>query len=985
MSSQVYTGSGATLTTKLDIFTEAVTISAWSTTSTASIAAVNREGTYTPVYVFGSEPLSISYDTYTIAETNYVGSFTPQPPCCQYTSALADDCGVCEIFGGTVQLLYWPSTSATQNGSQTNYTGTITAPPATATTLGLTLTSPSVYISFQSAFATNACGYVGQNHTGFVISMRPQDVSSVVGYVVFDYEPLNYTNLDFSEVILPLSVYEDQCFELCETIAPEEYRPYLSVPSAILNLDPAWATCQANLGGVYDPPIPLQPANSVAGVSTVAGTSRSTESVSAEPSSTPAAATPTPTASTAAETSTESQSIAGSSEYTSDSTGASSQRSTSSPSDAASTQSTTGGDPSSSDPATSANRQSSTSVNAAPTQSGNDDSGYTTGSTGVSSQRPTSSPSDAAHTQSTTGGDPSSGDPATPANQQSSTSANAAPTQSGNDDSGYTSDSTGALSQRPTSSPSDAAPAQSTASSDPSSNNPTTSIDPQSTTNADAAPMQSGDNDGSVHDPTTTPSQPSNADPDAGSGSSAGSPAITTTIGSGPAAVTVVSHGSAPSANSEQGTVSDDGVSPQGSAVAAGISAYVPSSSGSGVQAATNGVTSTIASLPTTAAAGQGGNNGYTVDGHTISAGGSPATVSGTVYSALSASSGVQIVASGFTSTSQNAATAGDIYVVAGSTLSAGGSAVATSGTVYSALPASSGLQIVAGGFTSTIQTTATAGDTYVVAGSTLFAGGSAVAISGTVYSALPSGAGVEAIGNGGTSTVSDAAVTQPSEFVVAGTTYSVGGQALVTDGTTYSVLPSGEGIQAVSGVVTRTVPAADGSALNIAQGISATPVAGSSALQGQTPAISKLADGDVVIGSNTLIPGGPAATVQGHVYSLVSDGILSVGTESTSGSSSQSVNALLDAIISVADGTVSGQPVVTSSTSSGGGLTLSAGTVLGSSSALNDGSGATSVSVAGSTASSIETSATAALVRPMSFLGLFASLGMIAGLVCLQ
>ncbi|KAI7546400.1 hypothetical protein KC331_g5645 [Hortaea werneckii] len=91
---------------------------------------------------------------------------------------------------------------------------------------GTTLTSPTVYISFETAFALDECS-------------KPVDDS------------------------------------FCSTIFTD-YRPVLSVPQQILNLDPAWSSCDVYWRGLYDPPKALQPAQVVMGPTTPAGDSRAT-------------------------------------------------------------------------------------------------------------------------------------------------------------------------------------------------------------------------------------------------------------------------------------------------------------------------------------------------------------------------------------------------------------------------------------------------------------------------------------------------------------------------------------------------------------------------------------------------------------------------------------------------------------------------------------------------------------------------------------
>lgn len=67
---------------------------------------------------------------------------------------------LCTIYGGTVQLLYWPisATTSAANGSIANTTLSPTVAEGSTTVYeGYTLVSPSVYISFATAYALNDC------------------------------------------------------------------------------------------------------------------------------------------------------------------------------------------------------------------------------------------------------------------------------------------------------------------------------------------------------------------------------------------------------------------------------------------------------------------------------------------------------------------------------------------------------------------------------------------------------------------------------------------------------------------------------------------------------------------------------------------------------------------------------------------------------------------------------------------------------------
>ncbi|GAB7344900.1 hypothetical protein MBLNU457_3336t1 [Dothideomycetes sp. NU457] len=226
----------------------------WSSTSTAdSIYSSPGQLAVTPVYVFGSAQTDTTttstYQTITAPPT-----YSAAPPCCQVTQVITEDCLQCSINGGTVRLLYWPPNTR-------NTTENMTAVPSVITTLGTTLTSPTVYISFQTVFAENLCTVVGSNHTGSIIGLAPQDVSTIYGNLLaksFSYRQIDYNNLATSQV--PISVYEEQpfCGGHCTTILPE-YHPTLSMPPQIRSLDAAWGDCDLALYGIYDPPLALTP------------------------------------------------------------------------------------------------------------------------------------------------------------------------------------------------------------------------------------------------------------------------------------------------------------------------------------------------------------------------------------------------------------------------------------------------------------------------------------------------------------------------------------------------------------------------------------------------------------------------------------------------------------------------------------------------------------------------------------------------------
>ena len=218
------------------------------------------------------------------------------------------------------------------------------------------------------------------------------------------------------------------------------------------------------------------------------------------------------------------------------------------------------------------------------------------------------------------------------------------------------------------------------------------------------------------------------------------------------------------------------------------------------------------------------------------------------------------------------------VIVVGGSTtISAGGQAAAASGTTFSVLPSAGGIIGVANGETTTLSlptpapaatsdfirpVTSTDQGGYIVPGPTITQGGEGVVISGTTYTALPSGSGVVAISEAGSTTLQPSQIsglditTVPDNqggggYAFPSQTLAVGGSAVVVSGTTYSALPQGSGI----------FVAASGSFSTIAVPL-ATNIAG-------------LGSVEILESSNsiTLTAGGAPATISNTVYSALPSG----------------------------------------------------------------------------------------------------------------
>lgn len=292
----------------------------WSSNTTPSTVVTHKEayaagGTAT---VYSTKPASTN--TFNVTGWYQAPYPVPQPPCQLSTSTqciFSADCDKCTIYGGTVSLLYFPVSRTTATSSLAsasaglrvpgnNLTGmaspTVTSSPTaplTAIYEHTTLTSPSVYISFRTAYAIDDCGsQVGNRYPGAILALNQTDLSSVYGLYGTMYStiidplapvqtmstpylkaaPFDLADLNWP---VPVSAYMNQPkFALGREIFSvvfDDYRPILAVPPQIRSIDPAWNKCALDWEGLYDPPKALQPAETIAGVTTAPGATHFTQ------------------------------------------------------------------------------------------------------------------------------------------------------------------------------------------------------------------------------------------------------------------------------------------------------------------------------------------------------------------------------------------------------------------------------------------------------------------------------------------------------------------------------------------------------------------------------------------------------------------------------------------------------------------------------------------------------------------------------------
>ncbi|KAI7195397.1 hypothetical protein KC363_g1569 [Hortaea werneckii] len=263
------------------------------------------------------------------------------PPCINQSmaswgsswAASFDGCGLCTIYGRGVELVYFPPPAtvfrdmcaSTPLANLTYYEpgaileayagtqyGAMASPKPDAQTAIVgqnTFTSGTAYISISKVWAENRCSKTkGTPVYNAILAMPSESVLSLrYSQDHFQYAMVTGTQTGFPvsyadfRTPIPWSAWngQEQCYNsyggyYCDVIYENKYRPQLAIPPEINMLNEDWKDCQLWYGGLYDPPLALQPAESIA-MPTRPGQPQETTST-AEPSSTLARPTAEPTA-----------------------------------------------------------------------------------------------------------------------------------------------------------------------------------------------------------------------------------------------------------------------------------------------------------------------------------------------------------------------------------------------------------------------------------------------------------------------------------------------------------------------------------------------------------------------------------------------------------------------------------------------------------------------------------------------------------------
>ncbi|KAF2233819.1 hypothetical protein EV356DRAFT_533358 [Viridothelium virens] len=197
-------------------------------------------------------------------------------------------CGNCAITGGTVQLIHWlqPAPTPAIKGTRKSH-GTVDG-AVVASTLGTTFTSPTIYVSLADVHAGDSCSAIAKTHSNTILPLtNTNQLSSIwaqyqghLSTVSFNFTDLNtpipasiYTRQPWCAAWTSTMATEDLNFGACNRSATfgrgestcyptcpqtQPFNPILVLPTGFLKpIDVAWASCNLDIRGVFDPPIVL--------------------------------------------------------------------------------------------------------------------------------------------------------------------------------------------------------------------------------------------------------------------------------------------------------------------------------------------------------------------------------------------------------------------------------------------------------------------------------------------------------------------------------------------------------------------------------------------------------------------------------------------------------------------------------------------------------------------------------------------------------
>ncbi|KAK3073641.1 hypothetical protein LTR53_004600 [Teratosphaeriaceae sp. CCFEE 6253] len=312
--------ASASLVTSVDIYNYTASTSATTYPGATPTCSVSPDDCDLLWSAYRSE-LSVANEA-TATDASYTPLF---PPTC-LTAGATPTCSVCQIVAESARVMYWEVKTVPGSGDLCNRTAkTVTAgptgPPRSVITNGITITSPTVGISFGGLSRMDGCGTTVANT---IILANPEEIATVRGYHAFfshwqfNFADLNYICASNASSNIPMDARDD-CYQAVPadvyfageqeasdiwmltpeqranlTIGPD-YHPRLLPPETMMPMiSSLWAknndSCTIYPLGVWDPPIVLQAQDTVDGPSDGTVVTVTTSSGASTSATTPAAA-----------------------------------------------------------------------------------------------------------------------------------------------------------------------------------------------------------------------------------------------------------------------------------------------------------------------------------------------------------------------------------------------------------------------------------------------------------------------------------------------------------------------------------------------------------------------------------------------------------------------------------------------------------------------------------------------------------------------
>ncbi|KAK6437241.1 hypothetical protein LTR95_006571 [Oleoguttula sp. CCFEE 5521] len=304
----------------------------WTNTITATL---QPEATYLPppcsIQPDDCAALSSAWDS----SLSAAGFLDSGPPMCTVTpttsisystGSAGRTCDNCMIVASTARLLYWPVTTVEGSGDLCNKSAsTITPAPVTTApnsfvTNGMTITSPSVAISFGHMSRVDGCG---GTINATIVPVNPSEVTSVRGFrALFQHYRFNFADLNYHCFSTNSTNYTiadgggDDCYQQVPAAAYfgglnnavvydqyvfrtmsqyqstiwGDYQPQILPPQTMTSaIRSIWGDgCIIHPDGVWDPPIALTAQDSLALPSWGPGATTTSSSVAESTAASPA-------------------------------------------------------------------------------------------------------------------------------------------------------------------------------------------------------------------------------------------------------------------------------------------------------------------------------------------------------------------------------------------------------------------------------------------------------------------------------------------------------------------------------------------------------------------------------------------------------------------------------------------------------------------------------------------------------------------------